>query len=248
MSRDQAVDAPRARRRPCRCTTRVPPGSRIGKHQPARVVLVDHHRAPEVEVVVRASSRSRQSGSGSPSSSISQTRSAPRSTRPAAARRGSRRRHRGSRSSVRRQQRVRLGRRAAGQPLPVPSVEALSTTRISASPGDLASSRATSRCSRPSRLKVTTTATMRERVAARLGHGDHPTSRRRSAGAPRSSAWLAAYPLLSEPSEPPVTASAWRLRLLRLLGRRRRRRRPRPGRSPRRPCRWISVDVRVARC
>ena len=40
-----------------------------------------HHRPPEVEVaVVRRAGASRQSGSGRPSSSISQTRSAPRST------------------------------------------------------------------------------------------------------------------------------------------------------------------------
>ena len=167
---DQAVARPPPRRRASGARRGSPPGSRIGKHQPARGR--PRRRRPGPRSRGRSSwpsSVARQSGSGSPSSSISQTRSAPRST--------------AQRSPVveaagaapvacqgaGRAPAPRLGAPPARRShAPVPSVEALSTTRISSSPGDLAAARATSRWSSARRLKVTTTAAMRRaRSAAR---------------------------------------------------------------------------------
>ena len=92
-------------------------------------------------------------------------------------------------------------RRRAGQPLAGAVGRGVVDDQTSSSPSICASSRATSRCSRPSRLKVTTTATMRgtDRVvtAHTLGHAaTAPRSadrRRQQTCATRSSAWLAAY-------------------------------------------------------
>ena len=178
-----AVAGGRARRRRCRARRVAPPGSRIGKHQPVRVVLVDDDRAPEVEVARRARAAARGSpASGRPSSSISQTRSAPRSMRqarpswkpPAPPLLRSR-----VRATTHRRRRLR-GRSSASHS-PVPSVEALSTTMTSSSPG-ARRSRSSSRCSSSQPVEGDHDRDDTSVVLAG-GHGVHPRDWRLRCGA-----------------------------------------------------------------
>ena len=93
-----SASSPSVRRCRARRRRRAPPGCRpgAGSGRPAGRGRPRRRRAvPRSRGRSRVRSRSRQSGSGRPSSSISQTRSAPTLDRPAPARRGSRRRRRG---------------------------------------------------------------------------------------------------------------------------------------------------------
>ena len=136
-----------------RCTTLVPPGSRIGKTRRSGSASSTTTGPQKSSSSLRASSVPRQSGSGIPSSSISQARSAPRSiahSRPSW----------NPPAPPRFSARVRCVTPAPVSHSPLPSLDALSTTRISSTSGT-SRSRATRRCSSGRRLNVTTTATTR---------------------------------------------------------------------------------------
>ena len=159
--RDQRRRAAAASTSAIRCTTRgaaraAGSGSTAG---PGRASATTS-RPPEVEVVVGEQQDSRQSGSGSPSSSISQTRSAPRSTRPASPSWKPPAPPRVVGQLERRSAADRAGLRPR-QPLP-PCRRWRRCRPPGSRPSPAASpAAATSRCSRVSRLKVTTTATIR---------------------------------------------------------------------------------------